>query len=468
MSRIGNLLKQNLNNFILNNEPFKSPEEILSDPNFKYMNKDEFQNIYNQYVNDFNNKDIEKIKDEENDFRKKLDELVVFSSNIHRILTQNEFDKMTKRWKGKNEKPIKEWYKIYYEELHKQPGWSMEIRNNNSNISYTVYKSPNKRKHLIKRLYGKTGDPEKDKTIIDNELKNAKSSKHVHNSFPLKENRKFFLHSVHNPDTYFMDIMFTGRFGYLICINANTRYLYAEVLNGRFKFGEGLRYGSRVVRSSENFINTFESLLNKGFKPKLLVADDEGCFHSQTTLAFYRKHNIQFQGVPRLKKGVYPKFMSKRYEKTEPLHSSLGIVDRVIRTLRDMAYNAEIDVIQPQEMKRLVELYNNSPHATLSYYAGEQVSPLMAQRDPVLEKFIMRRICQENFNVKAQDGYEIPIGEIVKVYNDFDKFDKRRSMIQPGNYYVSDYRRGLYEITNYDTNETQELPRARIQPIEYK
>lgn len=62
------------------------------------------------------------------------------------------------------------------------------------------------------------------------------------------------------------------------------------------------------------------------------------------------------------------------------------------------------------------------------------------------------------------------MGEIVKVYNDFDKFDKRRSIIQPiiGHYYVSDYRRRLYEITNYDTNETQELPRARIQPIIYK
>ena len=160
--------------------------------------------------------------------------------------------------------------------------------------------------------------------------------------------------------------------------------------------------------------------------------------------------------------------MSKKYEKTEPLHSSLGIVDRVIRTLRDMAYNVEIDVIQPAEMKRLVELYNNSPHTTLSYYAGEQISPLMAQNDSVLEKFIMRRICQENFNVKSQDGYKIPMGEIVKVYNNFDKFDKRRSVIQPGNYYVSDYKNGLYEITDYDTNDTQLLPRARIQPIIYK
>ena len=453
MSRLANKLKQKLNN-----EPLISPEELMNE--FKYMNKEEFQKIYN-------NKDIERIKNDENEFRKKLDELIIFSSNIHRLLTQNEFDKITYRWKGKNEKALKDWYKIYYNEIHKQPGWSMEIRNNNSNINYTVYKSPNKRKHLIKKLYGKTGDLKKDTEIINEELKNVKSN-NVHNSFPLKENKKFYLHSVHNPDTYFMDIMFTGKFAYLICINANTRYLYVEVLNGKFNFGEGLRYGSRVIRSSENFINTFKKLLNKGLKVKLLVADDEGCFNSQTTQNFYNKHNIKFQGVPRLKKGVYPKFMSKKYEKTEPLHSSLGIVDRVIRTLRDMAYNVEIDVIQPAEMKRLVELYNNSPHTTLSYYAGEQISPLMAQNDSVLEKFIMRRICQENFNVKSQDGYKIPMGEIVKVYNDFDKFDKRRSVIQPGNYYVSDYKNGLYEITDYDTNETQLLPRARIQPIIYK
>lgn len=46
--------------------------------------------------------------------------------------------------------------------------------------------------------------------------------------------------------------------------------------------------------------------------------------------------------------------------KTEPLHNSLGIIDRVIRTLRDMAYTAKIPKITPDVMDDLVYQYNNA------------------------------------------------------------------------------------------------------------
>ena len=60
----------------------------------------------------------------------------------------------------------------------------------------------------------------------------------------------------------------------------------------------------------------------------------------------------------------------RRRQKKDPMHSSLGIIDRVIRTLRDMAYNIKADVITPEIMEELVSQYNNAPHKTLLKLAG--------------------------------------------------------------------------------------------------
>ena len=132
--------------------------------------------------------------------------------------------------------------------------------------------------------------------------------------------------------------------------------------------------------------------------------------------------------------------------KSEPLHSSLGLIDRVIRTIRDMAYNMEVEIITPDVMAEILKQYNHAPHKTLSKYAGFDVSPYMAQTNPDLEEFIVRRISAENYRIQSQPSFKLKPGTKVKVYNENSAMMKRRSKIQPGEYYVEEFKDGLYTV----------------------
>lgn len=172
---------------------------------------------------------------------------------------------------------------------------------------------------------------------------------------------------------------------------------------------------------------------------------------------------VDFTPVKRQVMGAYPDYMKdeQKQVKTDPLLGSLGIIDRVIRTIRDMAYNMYVGNITPGIMNEIVRQYNNAPHKTLSKYAGFSVSPKMAQEDPQLEEFIVRRICQENYNIMSSKGFSIQKGTKVKVYNETDKMLKRRSINQPGEFTVDGFNRGLYKVVSKN-NTVQWLPRYRI------
>ena len=151
--------------------------------------------------------------------------------------------------------------------------------------------------------------------------------------------------------------------------------------------------------------------------------------------------------------------------KTMSNHNSLGIIDRVIRTIRDMAYHMEVNVITPQIMHDIVLQYNSAPHQTLSYYAGFDVSPKMVNDDAELENYIVRKICQENYNIKSQYGFDLAKGTKVKIYNEKDPMIKRRSLIQPGDFEVDAFTNGMYRIKNTNNNKIIMLPRTKIAPI---
>lgn len=459
----------------------RSIEDVKKLSNAKGLDNDELEAIYANYYLTYDSeinsrKDIiEKPKNktyfpttDQLSTEEKLDNLINRTAIYHKPLSKNDFEKIIKDW-DKGDKTIDEWYKIYYNRIFEQPGWTIQLKHPET-ITYMVYKSPSKRVNLKKYTeLTSTGDRNTDiklESEIRKEVKEEKAEEdYIPNSFPLKSNKKYFQHSVFNPGTYMIDIMFTGNLAYLIAINANTRYLFAELLTPRFRFGNGWRYGvADTVKNSKHFIDALQKLIDRGMNPKVLIGDDEGCFNSDETKEFYGD-NIEFKKIVRMTKGVYPKFMPKQLRgKTEPLHSSLGIIDRVIRTLRDMAYNVKIGVIKKEEMDDLVKMYNNAPHKTLTYYAGDPTTPLQVQNNPDLEKFIIRKICQDNFNIKKQDGFELEENSYVKVYNEPDKFQKRRSIIQPGRHQIGKFHNGLYEVFETETGKVQYLPRYRLQP----
>ena len=285
------------------------------------------------------------------------------------------------------------------------------------------------------------------------------------NSFPLKQNKKYQLHKVAARYSYLIDLMFSGKLTYLVAININTRYLYVQLTNTVINPATGSY--SRSSKTTFLFLKALQQLMKSGMKVKHLSGDGESAFNSiEAKQAFYGIYGIDFTPVKRQVMGAYPDYMKdeQKQVKTDPLHGSLGIIDRVIRTIRDMAYNMHVGNITPRIMTEIVRQYNNAPHKTLSKYAGFPVSPKMAQEDPALEEYIVRRICQENYNIMSSNGFSIPKGTKVKVYNETDKMLKRRSINQPGEFTVDGFNRGLYKVVGKN-NTIQWLPRFRLAPV---
>lgn len=450
----------------------------------------EYEMTYNQLANSVNeyNKNPpppkEKELTDEEKFKKKLDKLIVFDASYGNCESQTGFEKIVKSWPGLKSKTIEEWYDIYFNGIHSSPGWYINTSHSNKDISYTVYKSPNKRAKLAERLGLNLTKEEIYNEFDENE--------EISKSFPKKENKQYYLHKVWQPNSYIVDLMQSGKFIYLIAININTRYAYAKVMNREFSGNNGVtKYGTDRLKSATDYLRCLKSMIRSNeeiddpdyknmksvipMRVQYLTGDAEKAFGSEEAQSFYASHNIIWIECKRLRKGVYDNFyyndpnqapyVKRNQFRTDPMHSSLAIIDRFIRTLRDMAYNAEIGVIEPKDMKVLLELYNNAPHKTLSYYAGRETTPKEVQLKPELEKWIIRRVCQENFNIKKRDGFHINVNDPVKVYNEKDLLQKRRTLIQPGLYYVAGFEDGYYVIYNPDNlDDVQDMPRYRIAP----
>ena len=182
--------------------------------------------------------------------------------------------------------------------------------------------------------------------------------------------------------------------------------------------------------------------------------------------SFYNSRGIDFKSVERQIMGNYPEFMKKEQKsvKTDPLHGSLGLIDRVIRTIRDMAYVMKVGVITPNVMNEIVNQYNNAPHKGLSKWAGFSVTPNDVQNNPDLEEYIVKKVILINRRIMNSYGFKLNEGTNVKVYNDKDVMGKRRTIVQPGKFKVNGFKNGLYQVEGVvnGKNMIQMVPRYRL------
>jgi hypothetical protein len=145
-------------------------------------------------------------------------------------------------------------------------------------------------------------------------------------------------------------------------------------------------------------------------------------------------------------------------------HTSLGILDRMARTLRDMAYYKKVREITPEVMNELLRFYNMAPHSTLSKVMGFDVRPLDVENDPKLEEEIARRLIAQNHEIKDRKGFVLEPGSTVEVYNAPTGMNKRRTAVRPTQWTVNRFNGGFYSLRNANGEELLE-PRAKIRPI---
>ncbi len=416
---------------------------------FNRIQDNDIINIYNKYSKEWDEQHPEKlvVSDEihKETFNSKLKKYVIEHMNDN-LLTFDDFERLIRGW-NRGRKSLNECYENYKNLYFKQPGTTIQYTETND-TGLIGYKSPDKIE-VLKRVFPK-------KQVVDNTVKA---------SFNLKSNiKRYQLHKCASRNTWIIDLMFCDKLCYLVAINVNTKYLYVELMNDKIDINE---FSKKAIKSTFTYLRTLDRMINKGMNVKHLVGDGELAFNSREARdVYYNSKGIDFKPVPRQIMGVYPDFMQKERKsvKTDPLHGSLGIIDRVIRTIRDIAYNMKIGIITPNIMNDIVKQYNNSPHKGLSKWAGFSVSPKMVNDDPDLENYIVRKINQENYNVMNKPGFKINIGTNVKVYNEKDTMNKRRAIIQPGSFIVNGFKNGLYEVEGNvnGKNKTQMVPRYKL------
>ena len=208
-------------------------------------------------------------------------------------------------------------------------------------------------------------------------------------------------------NTWFMDIFDNGRGNhppyYHVFISTNTRYAVAQPLNSRD--AEDIR------QSLLDFILQYH--------PVKITSDNERSFLERQNLELLDQMRVIYQIVP------------------DKNHSTLSLIDRFIRTIRDM--HGTNEPINIATMNNLVNEYNNTYHQAI------KCKPIDMFNNKALEKEYILKMQEKHDKQRLMNDFEIPIGTYVRYMIDKDAMTKRRSrftkesyrvMAREGNHYI--------------------------------
>lgn len=217
-----------------------------------------------------------------------------------------------------------------------------------------------------------------------------------------------------------------------IFINTNTRYAIALPLNDK----------------SKQSINANLVKFVQKYHPRKLTSDEEPGLCAKINVDYLKDNKCGLFIV------------------TDKQHSSLGIIDRFIRTLRDMntpqekpgneqSTDKQFSYISESKMKKLLDSYNNTVHSTTKHTPKEMMD------DPKLEdKFIEKCLTNNTLQLGIKD-FKLKVNDLVRYIIQYDKFDKKRYTVSRETYRIESIKGNMYTIIAYD-GTTKTLPRWRL------
>ena len=273
------------------------------------------------------------------------------------------------------------------------------------------------------------------------------------------------------PGGFIGDIFFNkSKFACLLLININTRKAYAYALNnveikpigGQNDYGSQVKpirgqndYGSQEYtitysttnkKTTSNLINVFKQFLNDiDHKITSLRFDNESAVKSKQFQTMLRNNGIKFVPV------------------VEGSHTSLSLIDRLCRTIRDISYNMGIKILTQNDINKVLNVYNNMYHSSLSKMLNKKITPNEVNNSPELEQQIINYCIDYNKQLKVlHPEIELQVGQICKVYQPFDKFKKRRRLLKKDYYKIVNKTGNIYTVQNTRNNKKIDVPRYFI------
>lgn len=235
----------------------------------------------------------------------------------------------------------------------------------------------------------------------------------------LNKKPKYYMRKIYSsaPNCWFHDLLDNGKDNepryWHVFVGVNTRFLEAYPLK---------------TKSDKDVRETLTRFINN-YHPEKLTSDDESAFTSKSTCKLCSDNNV------------------KIYIVQDKNHSSLGVIDRVIRTLRDMNvprnYNEQssdkqFHTFSVDKMNRLKNEYNNK------FNSGIGCSPNEMKNDINKEIEFITRIQKHKDRQNRIKDFSIPINSYVRFRIDKSPLTKHRF-----NYTFECYKVSGREGSNY-------------------
>ena len=235
------------------------------------------------------------------------------------------------------------------------------------------------------------------------------------------------------PGTWMMDLMDNTtkckdiRY-WCVFININTRYAVAYTLDSK--------KGAEIRQVLTQFINKY--------KPNKIVCDDEGGVSAEQTLKLLRDKNVILHTVK------------------EQNHTTLSIIDRFIRTLRDMntpgsgeSHDEKYTYLTEPRMNKLLNVYNNTYHSSI------KCTPQEMQNNPNLEKEYIFKMLEKRDKQQGISDMNLKKGWYVQYLIPKQHMKKRRYYSSRECYQIAAIKGNIYTIMAKD-GSVRNLPRWRI------
>ena len=126
-----------------------------------------------------------------------------------------------------------------------------------------------------------------------------------------------------------------------------------------------------------------------------------------------------------------------------------------------------------EQMNKILNYYNNSRHETLTQTLFKSypelkdmykfISPWIMEQDSRskaeglpsfdLETKFVKECIKYNLSIVSKDDYNLNKDDIVEIYNDNSKLEKRRTKISKDKYKVINKKGNIFELQNINNNE---------------
>lgn len=252
------------------------------------------------------------------------------------------------------------------------------------------------------------------------EVRNFLNKEVIHDKLKIDSNKFFLPIYSKTPGSYQFDTLIQSKGSsppaFLIFVNINSRKGYAYPLRNKNT--------DSVMTALKEFVNSTH--------PKTLTSDQDSAYLAKTITEFFNDKNIT------------------HYTTEKHNHNILGIINRLIRTLRDLNRDRDFSI---ESMTKYLKTYNDTIHSSTGIPPNKFTS--------ADEERYIKKMNDKTDAIISDSEFKLNPGEKVRVVIDLDPLKKKRNKLSQ-NYYIVDSEQGNGFLIKAADDSVAYYPRHKL------